>query len=118
MLNSQSYKQGADNKMNIKNSNHASYCAHCGYIEPEYEPDEHGTPLVFVHKDDCNTMINAEAHDMFNALANTMNHMNMNDCLTKRAEYSVTKAMKPFADKYLIESSFSYKWLNENMTLK
>ena len=104
--------------MNITTSNHSEYCAHCGHIEPLDEPDELGTPLIFVHLDDCRCFDNAEAHVMFNALANAMIHMKSNDCLLRRAKESITTAMQPFADEYLSDNSFSYRWLTKDMELK
>jgi hypothetical protein len=96
----------------------ATYCAHCGHIEPVNEDVSESESLVFVHLDDCMTSYNEMAHQMFNALANAMTHMKANDCLLRRAEESVTSAMKPFADQYLVENSYSYKWINEDMTVK
>ena len=96
----------------------ATYCAHCGHIEPENDDISESEALVFVHLDDCMCSYNEMAHQMFNALANAMTHMKANDCLLRRAEESATAAMQPFADQYLVKSSYSFKWINEDMTLK
>ena len=96
----------------------ATYCAHCGHIEPVSEDVSESESLVFVHLDDCTTSYNEMAHQMFNALANAMTHMKANDCLLSRAEESATSAMKPFADQYLVKGSYSFKWINEDMTIK
>jgi len=102
----------------------AEYCAHCGHLEPinadmfENESTLQVGCLVFVHLDDCRCNDNPMAHKMFIALANTMTHMKANDCLLSRAEHSVTSAMQPFSDKYLNKNSYSFKWINEDMTIK
>lgn len=102
--------------MNITVSENATYCAHCGHIEPEYTAGNGS--MVFVHKDDCKVMGNELAHGMFNALANAMTHMDANECLLRRAEGNIVSAMEPFAEKYLNDNSFFYKWANKDMTLK
>ena len=102
----------------------AAYCAHCGHIEPIiadkfYSEDviSEGS-LTYVHLDDCRCKENEMAHQMFNALANAMTHMEANDCLLRRATESATSAMQTFADEYLNENSYSFKWINEDMTFK
>lgn len=102
----------------------AEYCAHCGHIEPiiadKFYTEDVITlgSLTYIHLDDCRCTENEIAHQMFNALANAMTHMKANDCLLRRAEQSAKSAMQPFADKYLVESSYSFKWINEDMTIK
>ena len=96
----------------------ATYCAHCGHIEPINGDKCETEALVFVHLDDCKCMDNEMAHQMFNALANAMTHMKANDCLLRRAEESATSAMQPLADQYLDKNSYSFKWINEDMTIK
>ncbi len=110
--------------MNVTVSQLAIYCAHCGHIEPIiadkfYKEDivSEGS-LTYVHLDDCRCTEDEMAHTMFNALGNAMTHMKINDCLLRRAEESATSAMMPFADKYLNSNSYSFKWINEDMTIK
>ena len=104
--------------MGITVSDLASYCAHCGHIEPINAEKFESESLVFVHLGDCRCTENAQAHEMFNALANAMTHMRANECLLRRAQEAATKAMQPFADEYLNENSFSYEWINKDMTIK
>ena len=96
----------------------ATYCAHCGHIEPVNGGRCETESLVFVHFDDCRCTENEISHQMFNALANAMTHMEANDCLLRRATESATSAMQPFADEYLNENSYSFNWINEDMTIK
>lgn len=110
--------------MNITVSQNATYCAHCGHIEPskaeQFTNDkliEVGA-LVFIHLDNCKCMDNEMAHQMFNALANTMIHMDSNECLLRRAEENIINAMMPFSEMYLNDNSFCFEWLNNDMTLK
>ena len=101
--------------MNITVSENATYCAHCGHIEPAHRLNG---SMVFVHKDDCRVADNELAHSMFNSLANAMTHMDANECLLRRSEGNIISAMKPFAEKYLNDNSFFYKWANKDMTIK
>lgn len=95
----------------------AIYCAHCGHIEPINPDKKEVQSFVFIHEDDCRVMDDEIAHQMFNALADAMTHMKMNDCLLRRAEESAIAAMKPFADEYLNKNSYSFTWLDEDMRL-
>ena len=99
-------------------SNLSEYCAHCGHLEPINEDKFETETLIFTHKDDCLCMLDIEAHEMFKALANAMTHMKMNDCLMRRAEDSIILAMKPFAERRLINSSHAFKWIKDDMRLK
>lgn len=100
--------------MNVHVSQLAYYCAHCGHIEPENPEDD---SFVFVHLGSCRATDNAIAHEMFNALANAMTHMKMNDILTERFIDHATKAMQPFASEFLNEHSYSFKWLKKDCSL-
>lgn len=92
-------------------SDWAECCAHCGWLEPtnmqEIENDESCTVrAVYEHLPNCEPVLNKVEHGMFMALWNARTHMKMNDVLLRRAEASLTDAMKPYISDMLDESSF------------
>lgn len=97
--------------MSVVVSDWAKCCAHCGWIEPsnmdDIEGDESCTAGgVYVHKADCRAMHNGVEHELFMALWNARIHMKMNDVLLRRADESITDAMRLYINNQLDETSF------------
>lgn len=100
--------------MSITVSDHAKFCAHCGWLEPlnleEIENDENCTVGgAYVHKEDCRAMECGHEHGLFIALWNARIHMQMNDVLLRRANESIVDAMRPYIKSRLNEDSYFVK---------